>query len=113
MPYDEVLADRLRVLLRRRKGITEKKMFGGVCFLINGNMFCGITEKNLVLRLGEQDIADGLEEPHTGPFDMTGKTMKMMLYVFPKGYESDEHRTWIERAVRYARSLPAKKKNSG
>ena len=109
MAYDKALADRLRAALVRRKGVTEKKMFGGVCFLVNGHMCCGVSGKDLVVRLGEEGTIDGLEEPHTRPFDMTGKTMKTMLYVSLKGHEGDEDlRAWLDRAVRFARSLPPK-----
>lgn len=111
MAYDEDLANRMRVLFRRRKGVAERKMFGGLCFTINGNMCCGIAGENLVVRLGEKGTTDGLKESNTAPFDLTGKTMKTMLYVLPKGCESEDNlKAWIERAVRFSRSLPVKEK---
>jgi TfoX/Sxy family transcriptional regulator of competence genes len=110
MAYDEALADRVRGALLRRKGVTEKKMFGGVCFMVNGHMCCGVASKDLVLRLGEEGTAAALEEPHTRPFGMTGKPMKTMLFVSPAGHRGDEAlKAWLDQAVDFARSLPPQK----
>jgi len=108
MPHDEVLTDRVRALLKRREGVTEKAMSDGVCFMVNGNMCCGVANNDLVLRLGEQGTAEGLQAPHTRPFEMSGRTMKTLLYVSPEGLESgDALEAWVERAVRFVRILPA------
>ena len=112
MPHDEKVAERLRAVLKRRKGFTEKKMFGGIAFLLHGHMCVGVLEDELVLRLGDERAAEALEEPHTRPMDFTGKPMRSMIYVGPKGFRTeDDLRGWVERAVRFARSLPPRKKN--
>jgi TfoX/Sxy family transcriptional regulator of competence genes len=109
MALDETLVHRVRWVLGRQNGITERKMFGGLSFLLNGNMCCGVVKDLLVLRLGEQGAAEALAEPHTRPMDFTGKPMKSMVYVAPDGARSDEaFQEWVHRAVAYASSLPAK-----
>lgn len=109
MAFDEALAARVREVLARNEWITERKMFGGVAFLLNGNMCCGVTGDRLMLRLGESGAAEALVEPHTHPMDFTGKPMKSMIYVDPAGLESGKGvRSWVQRAVEYVSSLPAK-----
>ena len=84
-------------------------MFGGIAFMVNGNMACGVLEEDLVLRLGEKGAAEALETPHTRAMDFTGKPMKTMVYVAPEGYRTEEALdAWIERAVKYAKTLAAK-----
>ena len=108
MAYDEELASRVRRLLKRRRGITERKMFGGLAFMLNGNMCCGALNDVLVLRLGPELATEALEEPHTREMDFTGRPMKSMIYVEPAGYESDEDLLeWVNFAVEFAKSLPA------
>ena len=107
MAYDESLVDRVRAVLQSRKGVTEKKMFGGLCFMVNGHMCCGVASKDLVLRLGEEGTAAALEAAHTRPFDMTGKPMKTMLFVSPKGHRGgDALKAWLDQALGFARGLP-------
>jgi TfoX/Sxy family transcriptional regulator of competence genes len=107
--YNEHVAERVRLLLKRRRGIEEKKMFGGIAFLLNGHMCCGVLNNSLVLRLGEECTRAALREPYTRPMDFTGKVMKSMIYLGPKGFRKDnELKSWIERAVSFARSLPKK-----
>jgi len=109
MAYDEVLAARMRVALSRKKGIVEQKMFGGVCFMVNGHMCCGVAGKDLVLRLGEEGTVAALEEPHTREMDFTGRVMKSMVFVDANGTKSDEQlRSWVNRAFDHAKSLPQK-----
>jgi TfoX/Sxy family transcriptional regulator of competence genes len=84
-------------------------MFGGLAFLLNGNMCCGVTGDRLMLRLGEDGAREALAEPHARPMDFTGKPMKSMIYVEPAGIASEEDlRKWVGRAVAFAASLPAK-----
>lgn len=109
MAYNEAVADRLRKTLARRKGITERKMFGGLSFLMNGNMCCGVVDKNIVLRLGEQGAEKALEGRHVTEMDFTGTPLASMVYLRPAGYKADEDlKRWVERAARFTRSLPAK-----
>ncbi len=109
MAYDEAVAEKVRKILKRRKGITERKMFGGMAFLLNGNMCCGVMKKDIVLRLGEDRASEALTEPHTREMDFTGKVIKTMVYVSPSGYRSEEQlRSWVGRALDYVKTLPAK-----
>ncbi len=109
MPCDERLVERIRKLVAHRRGVTEKKMFGGVCFMVNGNMACGVAKEDLVLRLGEDGSADALQQKHARPMDFTGKPMKSMVYVAPAGIRTEASlRRWVERGIGFARTLPAK-----
>lgn len=109
MAYDEQLADRVRKLLRRRKGYSERKMFGGICFMLGGNMCCGVTSSALMLRLGQEGANEALLEPHTREMDFTGRPMKSMIYVEPAGYAEDaDLKTWVTRAAKFAATLPSK-----
>jgi len=109
MAYDEAVADQVHRILKRRRGITERKMFGGIAFMLHGNMVCGVSKKDLVLRLGKDRAAKALSEPHTCEMDFTGKVIKTMVYVSPSGYQSeDKLQSWLELAIDYVKSLPAK-----
>lgn len=109
MAYDENVAARVRSALKRRRGITEKRMFGGLAFLLDGNMCCGVLGEDLVLRLGEDEAAKARREAHTRPMDFTGRAMNSMVYVAPAGYRTDAKLArWLERAVKFGKSLPAK-----
>lgn len=109
MAYDEGLAERLRPLLARKKGFGEKKMFGGLCYTINGNMCCGIVKDQLMLRLGNEGAAEALKHPHARPMDFTGKPMKSMIYIVPEGIAEDEDlKAWVTKALDFAKTLPAK-----
>ncbi len=109
MAYDDKLADRIRSVLKRRQGITEKKMFGGLAFLHNGNMCCGVIKKDLVLRLGKDGVSKALDKPYAREMDFTGKALKSMVYIGPAGYRTEAAlRRWVAQGVDYAKSLPAK-----
>ncbi|QDV16807.1 hypothetical protein Pan153_14390 [Gimesia panareensis] len=109
MAYDEELADRVHQLLHRRAGYSQRKMFGGICYLLHGNMCCGVTGTNLMLRLGEKKVPLALQEPFTHEMDFTGKVMKSMIYVIAEGTQNDEDlKDWIDQAVKFTRTLPAK-----
>jgi TfoX/Sxy family transcriptional regulator of competence genes len=109
MAYSESLARRIRQVLAQRRGVTEKKMFGGVGFLLNGNMCVGIWKTSLIVRLGPEHAAAALEEPNVVEFDITGRPMKGWIMVQPDGLETDEQLTgWIQRAVDFVGTLPRK-----
>lgn len=110
MPYDEGLAQRLReVLDDGAYPYVEKKMFGGLSFLVNGNMSVGITGEDLLVRVGKENDEAALSLPHARPMDFTGKPMKGWIYVSPEGYASDEDLiAWIRRGLDFALSLPPK-----
>jgi TfoX/Sxy family transcriptional regulator of competence genes len=109
MPYDEALARRIERQLAGTPGISQRRMFGGICYMLNGNMCAGIVGSELMLRLGAAGVADALAEPHTRPMDFTGRVMKNMVYVEPAGFATDEQlAAWLDRALRFASSLPLK-----
>ena len=109
MAFDENLAARIRTNLARKKGIEEKKMFGGVGFLLNGNMLVGVWKDSLIVRLGLEQEEEALLEPHVKPFDITGKAMKGWVMVTPEGIDGDDLlRGWIQRAVMFVEKLPGK-----
>jgi len=109
MAFNEALAARIRKALARTKGVQDKKMFGGVGFLLNGNMLVGVWKDSLIVRLGDEQAEAALLEPHVRPFDITGKPMKRWAMVAPEGVEDDDELTgWIQRAVKFVGKLRAK-----
>ena len=109
MPYDTGLAERVRELLEEEPGFDEKKMFGGMCFLLFGNMVGGIINNDLIVRVGVDSYEDALKLPRTKKFDVTGKPMKGWVKVLSSGLETDEElNNWLQKAVSYIRSLPPK-----
>jgi TfoX/Sxy family transcriptional regulator of competence genes len=109
MAYDEGLAERIREMLAARTDVREKLMFGGIAFLINGNMAVGVAKEDLMIRVPPEAHEALLVQPHARPMDFTGRPMKGWLFVDPQGVESDaDLRRWIERGAAYASSLPAK-----
>ena len=106
---DEALVARIRPLMKRRKGYSERKMFGGVAFMVSRNMCVGPWKGSLMVRLGKAKHDETQSEPHVKPMDITGKVMQGWARVEPAGIESDDGlKTWVERAVKFVRSLPAK-----
>ena len=109
MAFSESLAARIRDALVRKKNIEEKKMFGGVGFLLNGNMLVGVWKDSMIARLGPDASDDALREPHVREFDITGKPMKGWVIVEPDGIEDDDQLTgWIERSMEFVQTLPKK-----
>jgi hypothetical protein len=109
MAYDIILEERIRTLLTDQPGMTAKKMFGGVGFMLNGNMACGVNKDDLIVRVGPEAYEAALAEDHTRVFDMTGRPMKGWVCVTPDGYASDQALgDWVQRGVKFALSLPAK-----
>jgi TfoX/Sxy family transcriptional regulator of competence genes len=109
LAYDEALADRVRDLLSLRADVGERKMFGGIAFMLAGNMCCGVIREDLIVRTFPEDGEAALEEPDVRPFDLTGRTMTGFLLVGPGATASEEDlRSWIDRAVTVAETLPPK-----
>jgi TfoX/Sxy family transcriptional regulator of competence genes len=109
MAYSEELAIRLRAALRQTRGLEEKKMFGGIGFLVNGNMACGVHGQNLIVRLGSAEYEAALQRPHVKVFDMSGRPMSGWIFVEKDGYASEAAlKAWIEKSLKLARSLPPK-----
>ena len=109
MAFDETLAARIRDTLARKSGVEEKKMFGCVCFLINGNALAGVWKDRLIARLGPDEGEAALREPHVRAFDITGRPMRNWVAVEPEGVANDDQlKDWIERAIKFVRTLPKK-----
>ena len=109
MAFDEALAERIRQRLARRKGVEEKKMFGGVGFLLNGNLLVGVWKESLIVRLGPEEGEEALKEAHVSEFVITGRSLQGWVLVAPEGVEGDEQLSgWIQRAVQFVGKLPAK-----
>ena len=109
MANEEVLRERIRPILSRWRGVTERNMFGGVCFTNNGNMCVGTWKGSLIVRLDKSKHDETLAEPYTKPADMNGRVMKGWALVEPAGVESEDDLTaWVDRAAEFAGSLPAK-----
>ncbi len=109
MAYDEQLAERLRGLLTIFPGVTEREMFGGLAFLLRGNMCCGVVGEELMVRVGRESYEAALHEPHVREMDLTGRPLRGLVYVSSDGLVSDgDLRAWAERGARYAESLPAR-----
>jgi TfoX/Sxy family transcriptional regulator of competence genes len=106
--YDERLAERVREILAPEPMLSERKMFGGLAFMLDGNMCCGIVADKLMLRLGADLARSALERPHVEPMDFTGRPMTGMVYVTAEGLRGRELRAWVERAVGFVRTLPPK-----
>ena len=109
MAYDEGLAERIREQLSDVPAVTEKKMFGGLSFLVQGNMACGVIGTDMVVRVGQEQYTEAMLRPHSREMDFTGRSMKGWVYVAEPGYESEEDLAeWVQMGVDYALSLPAK-----
>ena len=109
MAYDEGLAQRVGESLAGHPALVEKKMFGGVGYLLRGNMACGVNGEDLIVRVGPEGYEAALAQPHTRPFDMTGRPMKGWVMVGPEGYEADaDLEAWVQQGVEFALSLPPK-----
>jgi hypothetical protein len=110
MAFDEKLADRIREQLGSRRGLVEKKMFGGIAFLLNGNMCCGVNGNDLIVRLAPERTDEALSRRHTRMFDLTGRPMKGWILVQPAGLKTKAALArWVHLGVDFAVTLPAKK----
>lgn len=112
MAYDEGLAERIREVLEPQRGMSEKKMFGGICFLLDGKMCCGVVKDALMVRVGAEGHAAALRRPHARPMDFTGRPLKGFVFVSQDGLESvQELEGWIDLGVSVARAAPVGKKS--
>ena len=109
MAFDETLAARTREYLASRPGYSEKKMFGGLCFLLNGNMCCGITGDDLMLRVGPELYDETLARKGARPMDFTGRALRGMVYVGPEHLRTDRALvSWLDTALGFVETLPPK-----
>jgi hypothetical protein len=109
MPFSESLAQRVRQALARHRGIAEKKLFGGVGFMLHGNLLVCVWQTSLIVRLGPEAGAAALAEPHVRPFDVTGRPMRGWVMIDAEGLDTDQElAAWIDRALAFVATLPAK-----
>ena len=114
MPFDEGLAQRVRELLAEQAGLSEKRMFGGLAFLLEGNMCVGIVKDELMVRVGPDAYGDLVRQPSAREMDFTGKPMKGLVFVEPEGLESDaDLRRWVGHGLAYASALPGRRPMKG
>ena len=109
MAYSTLLAHRVRAVLPAGLQVQERKMFGGLAFLVGGHLGCGILGDRLMVRIPPQDHAQTLAEPHVHPMDLTGRPMRGFIFIDAEGLTSEPNLTsWVERGVAFASSLPPK-----
>jgi TfoX/Sxy family transcriptional regulator of competence genes len=114
MAYDERLAERILESLANRKGVVEKKMFGGVAFMLKDKMFVGIIKDDLMVRVLLEREEEALDRPHARPMDFTKRPMKGFIYVAPDGIKSKKLLdSWIDLGIEYVLKSPPKKKKKG
>jgi TfoX/Sxy family transcriptional regulator of competence genes len=111
MAYDEGLAERIQQIVLDRPGVSQKKMFGGLAFMLNDYMFCGVTNDELMARVGPDNYAVSLAKENVREMDFTGRSMKGYVYVVPEGLESDQELAyWVDLCAEFVLTLPPKKK---
>lgn len=108
MGYNETLDERITKVLSTWEDIGRKKMFGGVCFLMHGNMLCGVYRDYLILRLGEKEAGEALEGPFVREFDITGRPMKGWVMVEEKAFRGPKLEEWLKKAKVFVGTLPRK-----
>jgi TfoX/Sxy family transcriptional regulator of competence genes len=113
MAYDEGLAERIRTALEGTAHISEKRMFGGLCFLVDGKMVCGIVKDELMVRVGAARQPEALNAPHVRPMDFTGKPLKGFVYVMPEGLDADAAlERWVREGLSFARAAEPSRKRA-
>ncbi len=106
MVYNELLAFRVRKLLKEQKRLGEREMFGGITFMLHGKMCCGVVGNELVVRVGPENYDESLSQPHVRPMDFTGRPLKGFVFVGPGGYKTDKALArWVNQATKFV-SLP-------
>jgi len=109
MAYDEGVAQRLREAYENVSNVVEKKMFGGIAFMVNGHMSCGVNKENFMVRVGPEQYEEALRTPHAHEMDFTGKPLKGFIYVAPDGFDSDEGlASWVKLSLNFVTTLPPK-----
>ncbi len=110
MAYDEALAERVRGVFGEDPRLHEQKMFGGIAFMISGNMCVGVAGDELMVRVGKDAYDDALAQPHVREMDFTGRPMRGIVFVDAAGIATDDAlESWIDRGLEFAGSLPAKR----
>jgi len=110
MPYNEELAARIRRVLRRTAGISERRMFGGLAFMCHGRMCCGIVGRDLMVRVMEKDMSSALRCAHVRPMDFTGRPLRGFVYVAPPGIATDSSlRSWVRTGIAFVKQQRAER----
>lgn len=113
MAYNERLAERIRGYFKRQRGVEEKRMFGGLRFMLNGHMCCGIEKDRLMVRVASERYETLLKKPHACEMDFTGKPLKGLLFISERGYRTAAGLTrWLDEAVMFVKAKPPKKRKS-
>lgn len=111
MAFDEHLANRIRLLLKDKKGFSEKRMFGGLAFMLADKMCCGVLNDDVVARIGAENYEQALREPHVRPMDFTGRSIKGYVYIGREGTKSSRGlQKWFDRSVAFTSSLKRKRR---
>jgi len=106
MAHSDELVERLRIVFQDRTDVVEKKMFGGLTFMVKGHMCCGVTGEDLMVRVGEEQYENSILLPHTRPMDFTGRAMKGFVFVESAGLDSDEDlKGWVDRGIKFVSTL--------
>jgi TfoX/Sxy family transcriptional regulator of competence genes len=114
MACDEQLVLRIRETLQDVAGVSERRMFGGACFTLNGNMFCGVVKDEIMVRVGQENYSSALRRPHAREMDFTGRAMQGYVFIARPGFKSGlSLRAWIHKALDYVGTLPAKAPKRG
>jgi TfoX/Sxy family transcriptional regulator of competence genes len=109
MPMNESIAAKIRAEVNNYPGVVEKRMFGGIGFMVNGNMACGVNGSDLIVRVGPDKSPTALARPHTKVFDMTGRPMLGWIRVEPNGFAAENDlKDWIKQGMEFALTLPPK-----
>ena len=109
MAYDDGLAERIRGIFESMENVVEKKMFGGLCFMVNGHMCCGLTQEDLMIRVGKPNYEKTLKKEYARPMDFTGKPLTGMIYVASRGISEDQVlKDWVQLGLDFVKTLPPK-----
>jgi len=107
MAYSDELVKRLRRVFQDRTDVAEKKMFGGLTFMVRGHMCCGVAGEDLMVRVGPDQYVDSVLLPHARPMDITGRAMKGFVFVEPAGLKSDtDLKDWVDQGIKFVSTLP-------
>ncbi len=111
MPYSEKIAERLRAVYEDVPKVVEKKMFGGIAFMVKGHMSCGVVKETLMVRVGPDNYEKALKRAHTREMDFTGKPLTGFIYVDPLGFKTKKQlQSWVKLSLSFVSQLPPKKK---
>lgn len=111
MPYDENLAERISKILKGKRGLVQKKMFGGIAYMLKDKMFVGIAKNELMVRVLDEKYDEYLKKPNVRLMDFTGRPLRGFLYIDPPGFKTDKQLAkWIDVGIEYAMKSPQKKK---